>query len=60
MLAAIVLFDRFTALDAVGSYGVLGSLPGAEVAFAAHRSGPVVNEKAPCVAAAQNSSSPRS
>ena len=45
MLAAIVLFDRFTALDAVGPYEVLSSLPGAEVVFAAHMPGPVVNEK---------------
>jgi transcriptional regulator GlxA family with amidase domain len=45
MLAAIVLFDRFTALDAVGPYEVLSSLPGAEVIFAAHAPGPVTNEK---------------
>jgi len=45
MLAAIVLFDRFTALDAVGPYDVLSSLPGAEVVFAAHARGPVANEK---------------
>ena len=45
MLAAIVLYDRFTALDAVGPYEVLSSLPGAEVVFAAHMPGPVVNEK---------------
>jgi putative intracellular protease/amidase len=45
VLAAIVLLDRFTALDAVGPYEVLSSLPGAEVVFAAHMPGPVVNEK---------------
>ena len=45
MLAAIVLFDRFTALDAVGPYEVLSSLPDAEVVFAAQMPGPVVNEK---------------
>jgi transcriptional regulator GlxA family with amidase domain len=45
VLAVIVLFDRFTALDAVGPYEVLSSLPGAEVVFAAHIPGPVVNEK---------------
>jgi transcriptional regulator GlxA family with amidase domain len=45
MLVTIVLFDRFTALDAVGPYDVLSSLPGAEVVFAAHTPGPVVNEK---------------
>jgi transcriptional regulator GlxA family with amidase domain len=45
MLAAIVLFDRFTALDAVGPYEVLSSLPGAEVIFVAHVPGPVLDEK---------------
>lgn len=45
MLAVIVLFDRFTALDAVGPYEVLSSLPGAEVLFTARTPGPVVNEK---------------
>ena len=45
MLAVIVLFDRFTALDAVGPYDVLSSLPGTEVVLAAHAPGPVVNEK---------------
>jgi transcriptional regulator GlxA family with amidase domain len=40
-----VLFDRFTALDAVGPYEVLSSLPGAEVLFTARTPGPVVNEK---------------
>jgi transcriptional regulator GlxA family with amidase domain len=40
-----VLFDRFTALDAVGPYDVLSSLPGTEVIFAARDSGPVANEK---------------
>jgi transcriptional regulator GlxA family with amidase domain len=45
VLVTIVLFDRFTALDAVGPYDVLSSLPGAEVVFAAHSPGPVLNEK---------------
>jgi transcriptional regulator GlxA family with amidase domain len=45
VLAVIVLFDRFTALDAVGPYDVLSSLPGAGVVFAAHQPGPVANEK---------------
>ena len=39
MQIAIVLFDRFTALDAVGPYQVLGRLPGAEVIFAAEQTG---------------------
>src|SRR5688572_1584464 len=33
MKIAILLFDRITALDAVGPYEVLAGLPGAEVAF---------------------------
>lgn len=41
MLIAIVLFDRFTALDAVGPYETLGRLPGAETVFVAERTGPV-------------------
>jgi transcriptional regulator GlxA family with amidase domain len=45
VLVAIVLYDRFTALDAVGPYDVLSSLPGAEVVFAARVPGPVVNDK---------------
>jgi putative intracellular protease/amidase len=32
---AIPIFDRFTALDAVGPYEVLSRLPGAQVSFAA-------------------------
>lgn len=41
MQIAIALFDRFTALDAVGPYEVLGRVPGAEVVFVADRPGPV-------------------
>ena len=33
MKIAIALFDRFTALDAIGPYEVLSRLPGAEVVF---------------------------
>ncbi|MGW0794522.1 DJ-1/PfpI family protein [Streptomyces sp. NPDC002692] len=44
MQIAIVLYDRFTALDAVGPYETLGRLPGAETVFAAERTGPVRNE----------------
>ena len=44
MQIAIVLFDRFTALDAVGPYQVLSNLPGAEVAFTAERTGPVADD----------------
>ncbi|MCH0567380.1 MULTISPECIES: DJ-1/PfpI family protein [unclassified Streptomyces] len=41
MQIAIVLYDRFTALDAVGPYETLGRLPGAETVFVAERTGPV-------------------
>jgi putative intracellular protease/amidase len=44
MQIAIVLFDRFTALDAVGPYQVLSRLPGAEVVFVAERTGPVADD----------------
>jgi transcriptional regulator GlxA family with amidase domain len=40
MQIAILLFDRFTALDAVGPYEVLSRLPGATVTFVAERPGP--------------------
>ncbi|MFJ3711537.1 DJ-1/PfpI family protein [Streptomyces sp. NPDC090053] len=45
MQIAIVLFDRFTALDAVGPYEMLSSIPGAETVFVAERTGPVRNER---------------
>lgn len=41
MQIAIVLFDRFTALDAVGPYETLGRLPDAQTVFVAERTGPV-------------------
>lgn len=44
MHVAIPLFDRFTALDAVGPYEVLCRLPGAEVTFVAERPGPVTTD----------------
>ncbi|MFI1292125.1 DJ-1/PfpI family protein [Streptomyces sp. NPDC020792] len=44
MQIAIVLFDRFTALDAVGPYETLGRLPGARTVFVAERTGPVRTE----------------
>jgi putative intracellular protease/amidase len=45
MQIAIVLYDRFTVLDAIGPYQVLTSLPGAEVAFVAERAGLVTDEE---------------
>ncbi|MFC6066219.1 DJ-1/PfpI family protein [Streptomyces ochraceiscleroticus] len=44
MQIAILLYDRFTALDAVGPYDTLGRLPGAETVFVAERTGPVRND----------------
>jgi putative intracellular protease/amidase len=44
MQIAIVLFDRFTALDAVGPYEVLSRAPDAETVFVAERTGPVRND----------------
>jgi putative intracellular protease/amidase len=44
MQIAIPLYDRFTALDAVGPYEVLARLPGAEVVWVAHEPGLVAND----------------
>jgi putative intracellular protease/amidase len=41
MQIAILLYDRFTALDAVGPYETLGRLPDADTVFVAERTGPV-------------------
>ncbi|MFF4349346.1 DJ-1/PfpI family protein [Streptomyces sp. NPDC001530] len=41
MQIAIVLYDRFTALDAVGPYETLGRLPDSETVFVAEHAGPV-------------------
>lgn len=41
MEIAILLFDKFTALDAVGPYEVLRSIPKTEVKFVAKQAGPV-------------------
>ncbi|WP_433287444.1 DJ-1/PfpI family protein [Micromonospora sp. CA-244673] len=44
MQIAVLLFDRFTALDAVGPYEVFGRLPGARTVFVADRPGPVTTD----------------
>jgi len=44
MQIAVLLFDRFTALDAVGPYEVLSRLPEANTVFVAERPGPVTND----------------
>jgi putative intracellular protease/amidase len=40
----ILLYDRFTALDAIGPYEVLSRLPGARVTFVAAEAGPVLTD----------------
>ncbi|MBV2355458.1 DJ-1/PfpI family protein [Streptomyces sp. J2-1] len=45
MQIAIVLFDRFTALDAVGPYEMLCRIPDAETVFVAERPGLVRNDR---------------
>jgi putative intracellular protease/amidase len=44
MNIAILLYDRFTALDAIGPYEVLSRLPGARVTFVAAEAGPVATD----------------
>ena len=44
MQIAIPLYDRFTALDAVGPYEVLSRLPEAQLAFVGFEAGPVRTE----------------
>jgi putative intracellular protease/amidase len=41
MNTAILLYDGFTALDAIGPYEVLSRIPGAEVTFVGAQAGPV-------------------
>ena len=45
MDVAILIFDKLTALDAIGPYEVLQRLPGAEVKFVAAERGPVRTEQ---------------
>lgn len=44
MKIAVVLYDRLTALDAIGPYEVLSRLPGAELAFVATQPGPITTD----------------
>ncbi len=52
MQIAILLFDRFTVLDAIGPYQVLSGLPGAEVAFVAERPGLIRDEQGSLIVSA--------
>ncbi|MFC5799982.1 DJ-1/PfpI family protein [Streptomyces formicae] len=45
MQLAILLYDRFTSLDAVGPFELLSRLPGAETVFVAEKAGPVRNDQ---------------
>jgi len=45
MQIAVLLYDRITALDAVGPYEVLSRLPGASVTWLAHEPGVVRNDQ---------------
>lgn len=44
MQIAILLYDRFTVLDAIGPYQVLSGIPGAEAVFVAERPGTIRDE----------------
>ncbi|MFG2651062.1 DJ-1/PfpI family protein [Streptomyces sp. NPDC048436] len=44
MQIAILLYDGFTVLDAVGPFQTLAHLPGAEVVFVAEEAGPVLDD----------------
>ena len=55
MNVAIVLYDRFTALDAIGPYEVLSRLPGASVTFVAAEAGPVSTDNGMLTLIAQRS-----
>lgn len=44
MQIAILLYDKFTVLDAIGPYQTLSGLPGAEVVFVAEEAGPVLDD----------------
>ncbi|WP_137992235.1 DJ-1/PfpI family protein [Streptomyces vilmorinianum] len=45
MQIAVLLYDRFTTLDAVGPYELLARLPGAETVFVAKEAGPVRGDR---------------
>ncbi len=53
MQIAILLFDRFTVLDAIGPYQVLSGMPGAEAVFVAERPGPIRDEEGSLILSAQ-------
>src|SRR4029077_14723251 len=52
---AILLYDRLTALDAIGPYEVLSRLPGASTKFVAVEPGPVMNDNGALALVAEGS-----
>ena len=42
---AIALFDKVTALDALGPYGVLADLPDSEIVFVGEQAGPILDSR---------------
>lgn len=55
MNTAILLYDGFTALDAIGPYEVLSRLPGGSVTFVAAEAGPVRTDSGMLTAHAERS-----
>ncbi|MFF8807411.1 DJ-1/PfpI family protein [Streptomyces omiyaensis] len=55
MQIAVLLFEGFTSLDAVGPYEILSRLPGAETVFVAKAPGPVRNDQGSLVLTADKS-----
>ena len=53
MQIAILLFERFTVLDAIGPYQVLSELPGAEAVFVAERPGHIADENGSLIMSAE-------
>ena len=55
MQIAILLYNRFTVLDAIGPYQVLSSLPDTETIFVAEHSGPIRDEVGSLILSAASS-----
>ena len=55
MNIAILIYDRFTALDAIGPYEVLSRLPGASLEFVAAQPGPVSTDNGMLTLVAEHS-----
>ncbi len=55
MNIAILIYDRFTALDAIGPYEVLSRLPGASLSFVAAEPGPVTTDNGMLTRVAEHS-----